>query len=102
MLPNIFGELNIRRADGQSAQGDNSPLGQCAIVLYSALKAHKFMAELLEREFEKHAVVVSMFNSFLFSERASHGDVKRLELKIGELTGLFKGLQGEGDKKKPS
>jgi hypothetical protein len=40
------------------------------------------------------------FNGFLFSERASHGDVKRLELKIGELAGLVKGLQGKVDKVK--
>jgi hypothetical protein len=47
------------------------------------------------------AVMAPTFNSFLFSEQASHGDVKRLELKIGELASLFKGLQEKVDKKKP-
>jgi hypothetical protein len=68
------------------------------LILDSSLKAHKFRAELLERGFEKHPVMTPTFNGFLFSERVSHGDVKRLELKIGELAGLFKGLQGKVDK----
>ena len=99
VLTDIFAELNIRRADGQAAQGETSSISQCATVLYSALKAHKFMAELLERGFEKHPVMAPTFNGFLFSERASHGDVKRLDLKIGDLSSLLKGLQGKVDKK---
>ena len=58
------------------------------------------MAELLERGFEKHPVMAPTFNGFLFSERASHGDVKRLELKIADMSNLIKSLQGKVDKKK--
>jgi hypothetical protein len=101
VLTDIFSELAIRRSDGQAAQGmGDEPSMQCAIILYSSLKAHKFMAELLERGFEKHAVMAPTFNGFLFTERASHGDVKRLELKIGELSTSFKALQGRMDKAK--
>jgi hypothetical protein len=57
------------------------------------------MADLVERGFEKHPVMAPTFNGFLFSERASHGDVKRLDLKIGDLSNLLKGLQGKVDKK---
>jgi hypothetical protein len=101
VMVDMFGEVNIRRSDGQAAEGlSHSPSLQCALILYSSLKAHKFMAELLERGFEKHPVMAPTFNGFLFSERASHGDVKRLELKIGELAALVKGLQGKVDKTK--
>jgi hypothetical protein len=58
------------------------------------------MAELLERGFEKHAMTAPTFNGFLFSECASHEDVKRLELKINELSASDKILQGKIDKKK--
>jgi hypothetical protein len=34
-------------------------------------EGHKFMAELLERGFEKHPVMAPTFGSFLFSERAT-------------------------------
>ena len=71
-----------------------SSISQFATDLYSALKAHKFTAELLEQAFEKHPVMApTTFNGFLFSERASHGDVKRLDLKIGDLSNLLRGLQ---------
>jgi hypothetical protein len=79
VMVDMFGEVNIRRSDGQAAEGlKDSPSLQCALILYSSLKAHKFMAELLERGFEKHPVMAPTFNGFLFSERASHGDVRDL------------------------
>jgi hypothetical protein len=53
----------------------DDPALQSAIVLYSTLKAHKFMAELIERRFERHPVMAPTFNGFIFSERASHGDI---------------------------
>jgi hypothetical protein len=96
-----FVESSIRRSDDLAAQAMNdTPSLQCEIVLYSAAKAHKFMAELLERGFEKHPVMAPTFNGFIFSERASHRDVQRLELKIGELANLVKVLQGKVDKNK--
>jgi hypothetical protein len=71
VLTDIFSELNIRLADGQAAQGEISPISQCATVLCSALKAHKFMAELLERGFEKHPVMAPLPSmvSFFRNER---------------------------------
>jgi hypothetical protein len=100
VLTDIFQELALRRADGQAASdmSDDPPM-QSAIVLYSALKAHKFMAELIERRFERHPVMAPTFNGFLFSERASHGDIKRLEIKIGEMSSLTKSLQSKVAKK---
>jgi hypothetical protein len=76
----------------------DDPSVQSAIVLCSSLKAHKFMAALIERRFERHPVMAPVFNGFLFSERASHGDVKRLEVKLGEMAHLAKTLQSKVDK----
>jgi hypothetical protein len=100
VLIDIFQEVALRRADGQAASdmGDD-PAMQSAIVLYSALKAHKFMDELIERRFERHPVMAPTFNGFLFSERASHGDIKRLEIKLGEMGNLTRTLQSKVDKK---
>lgn len=100
VLTDIFQELALRRAEGQAASdmSDDPPM-QSAIVLYSSLKAHKFMAELIERRFERHPVMAPTFNGFLFSERASHGDVKRLEVKLSEISNLTRILQSKVDKK---
>jgi hypothetical protein len=99
VLTDVFQELALRRADGQAA-GDlrDDPSMQSAIVLYSSLKAHKFMDELIERRFERHPVMAPTFNGFLFSERASHGDIKRSEIKLSELGNLIKTLQSKVDK----
>jgi hypothetical protein len=100
VLTGIFQELALRQADGQAAsEMSDDPSLQSALVLYSALKAHKFMAELIERRFERHPVMAPTFNGFLFSERASHGDIKRLETKLGELNNLTRNLQSKVDKK---
>jgi hypothetical protein len=72
---------------------------QSAIVLCSALKAHKFMAELIERRFERHPVMAPTFNGFLFLERASHRDIRRLEVKLVEMGNATKALQLRADKK---
>jgi hypothetical protein len=100
VLTDIFQELTLRRADGQAASemSDNPPM-QSALVLYSTLKAHKFMSELIERRFECHPVMAPTFNGFLFSERASHGDIKRLEVKLAEMSNLTRTLQSKVDKK---
>jgi hypothetical protein len=99
VLTDVFQELALRRADGQAA-GDlrDDPSMQSAVVLCSTLKAHKFMDELIERRFERHPVMAPTFNGFLFSERASHGDIKRLEIKLSELGNLTKTLQSKVDK----
>jgi hypothetical protein len=100
VLTDIFQELALRRADGQAAgEMSDDPTLQSAIVLYSTLKAHKFMAELIERRFERHPVMAPTFNGFLFSERASHGDISRLEIKLGEMSNLTRILQSKVDKK---
>jgi hypothetical protein len=100
VLTDIFQELALRRADGQVAsEMPDDPSMQSALVLYSALKAHKYMAELIERRFECHPVMAPTFNGFLFSGRASHGDIKRLETKLGELNNLTLNLQSKVDKK---
>ena len=100
VLVDIFQEVALRRADGQAASDmSDDPAMQSAIVLYSALKAHKFMDELIERRFERHPVMAPTFNGFLFSERASHGDIKRLEIKLGEISNLVCTLQSKVDKK---
>jgi hypothetical protein len=100
VLTDIFGEMSIGRSDGQAAQGmGNNTVMQCAVTFHSSLKPHEFMAELLERGFEKCAVMAPTFNGFLFSESTSHGDVKRLELKINERSASNKILQGKIDKK---
>jgi hypothetical protein len=101
VLTDIFGELAIRRSNGQAGaaqgMGDETSM-QCAILLYSSLKVQKFMAELLKQGFEMHAVMApTTFIGFLFTERASHGDVKHLELKIGELSTSYKALQRKVD-----
>jgi hypothetical protein len=85
----------LRRADGQAAADmSEDPPMQSAIVLYSALKAHKFMDELIERRFERHPVMAPTF-----SERASNGDIKRIEVKLGEMSNLTRTLQSKVDKK---
>jgi hypothetical protein len=96
VLTDVFQELALRRADGQAA-GDlrDDPSMQSAIVLCSSLKAHKFMDELAERRFERHPVMAPTFDGFLFSERASHGDIKRLEIKLSGLVNLIMTLQSE-------
>jgi hypothetical protein len=100
VLTDIFQELALPRADGQAAgEMSDDPALQSAIVLYSTLKAHKFMAELIERRFERHPVMAPTFNGFLFSERASHGDIARLEIKLGEINNLTRNLQSKVDKK---
>jgi hypothetical protein len=100
VLIDIFQELALKRSDGQAASDmQDDPIMQNAIVLYSTLKAHKFMDELVERRFERHPVMAPTFNGFLFSERASHGDIKRLEIKIGELSALTRNVQSKVDKK---
>jgi hypothetical protein len=96
----IFQEVVLRHADGQAASDmSDDPAMQSAIVLYSMLKAHKFMKELIKRRFERHSVMAPTFHGFLFSERASHGDIKRLEIKIGEMSNLTRTLQSKVDKK---
>jgi hypothetical protein len=57
------------------------------------------MDELIERRFERHPVMAPTFNGFLFSERASHGDIKRLEIKLSEVSNLTRNLQSMVDKK---
>jgi hypothetical protein len=100
VLTDIFQELALQRADGQAASDmPDDPSMQSAIVLCSALKAHKFMDELIERRFERHPVMAPTFNGFLFSERASHGDIKRLEVKFSEINNLTRALQSKVDKK---
>jgi hypothetical protein len=100
VLIDIFQEVALRQADGQAASDmSDDPAMQSAIVLYSSLKAHKFMDEPIERRFERHPVMAPTFNGFLFSERASHGDIKRLEIKLGELNNLTRNLQSKVDKK---
>jgi hypothetical protein len=70
VLTDIFQELALRRAEGQAASElMDDPSMQSALVLYSTLKTHKFMSELVERRFERHPVMVPTFNGFLFSER---------------------------------
>jgi hypothetical protein len=100
VLTDIFQELALHRADGQAASDmSDDPVMQSAIVLYSALKAHKFMDELIERRFERHPVMVPTFKGFWLSERASHGDIKRLEVKLSEMSNLTRNLQSKVDKK---
>jgi hypothetical protein len=100
VLTDIFQELALRRAEGQAASElTDDPSMQSALVLYSTLKAHKFMSELVERRFERHPVMAHTFNGFLFSERASHGDIKRLEIKMAENNVLTRTLQSKVDKK---
>jgi hypothetical protein len=77
----------------------DDPAMQSVIVLYSTLKAHKFMDALIERRFERHPVMAPTFNGFLFSERASHGDIKHLEIKLGEVSNLTRTFQSKVDKK---
>lgn len=90
----------MRRSDGQAASDmADDPAMQISIVLYSTLKHHKFMDELVERRFERHPVMAPTFNGFLFSERASHGDIKRLEIKIAELGNTARQFQLKNDKK---
>jgi hypothetical protein len=67
--------------------------------VYSSLKAHKFMDELIEQRFERHPVMAPTFNGFLFSEQVAHGDIKRLEIKLAELGNLTKTLQSKVDRK---
>jgi hypothetical protein len=62
-----------------------------AIVLYSTLRAQKFMGELTIKEFERHPSLAPTFNSFLFMERASTIDIRRLKVK---LTGFDKKVTG--------
>ena len=38
------------------------------------------------------------FKGFLFLEHASHGDIKLLKVKLGEITTLAKTLQSKADK----
>jgi hypothetical protein len=86
--------------EGQTASDlTDDPSMQSALVLYSTLKAHKFMNELVVRRFERHPVMTPTFNGFLFSERASHGDIKRLEIKLAENNALTHTLQSKVDKK---
>jgi hypothetical protein len=90
VLNNIFQELALRQAGGQAASKmSDDPAMQSAIVLYSTLKAHKFMAELVERKFERHPVMAPTFNGFLFSERTSHGDVKSVSRSNWESSPLW-------------
>jgi hypothetical protein len=56
------------------------------------------MEELIEQRFERHPVMAPTFNGFLFSERASHSDIKHLEIKIGEMSNLTRTLQSKVDK----
>jgi hypothetical protein len=100
VLTDIFQELALRRADGQAASKmSDDPSMQSAIALCSALKAHKFMAELIERRFERHPVMAPTFNGFLFLERASHRDIRRPEIKLNKMGNLTKALQSRADKK---
>jgi hypothetical protein len=100
VLVDIFQEVSLCPASGQAASDmlDN-PAMQSAIVLYSALKAHKFMDKLIKQRSVRHLVMTPMFNRFLFLERASHGDIKWLEIKLGEIINLICTLQSKVDKK---
>jgi siroheme synthase len=101
VLIDIFQELAfLSRADGQTASEMSADTAmQTAIILYSALKAHKFMAELIERRLERHPVMAPTFNGFLFSERVLHGNIRKLEIKIGEISNITRTLQSKVDKK---
>ena len=64
ILADIFQEFAQRRAEGAAAQGDMSSASKTALILYSTLKAHTFMNELREKEFERHPCMSPTFNAF--------------------------------------
>ena len=92
VMKDIFLELASRRSGGLAASKEKGSMTRrSAIVLYSTLRAHKFMAELTLKEFERHPALAPTCNSFLFTERASTVDIRRLEVK---LTGFDKRVTG--------
>jgi len=98
ILDDMFQELAQRRAQGQTAQDDVRKREQSACVLYATLCAHKFMDELTAKNFERHPCMTPTFNSFLFLERASHSDLKRVEMRVDSVEKQAHGLQGKIDK----
>ena len=97
ILDDMFQELAQRRAQGQTAQDGVHKREQSACVLYATLCAHKFMDELLLKNFERHPCMTPTFNAFLFLERASHSDLKRVEARLEGVEKQTQGLQGKLD-----
>jgi len=98
ILDDLFQELAQRRAPGQPAQETTDKRTQAGCVLYGTLCAHKFMDELVQRSFERHPCMTPTFNAFLFLERASHTDLKRVDLRVEAVEKQAQGLQGKIDK----
>jgi len=66
-LDDLLQEMSIRRADGKSVQDKGTtPREQTALVIYASLRAHKFMKELKQRGFKKHACLTPTTIQFLF------------------------------------
>jgi hypothetical protein len=98
-MKDIFLELASRRSGGSAASKEKgSMMRRSAIVLYSTLRAHKFMGELTVKEFERHPALAPIFNSFLFMERASTVDIRRLEVKFAGFDKRVTGLQKTVDR----
>jgi len=62
------------------------------------LCAHKFMDELVAKNFERHPCMTPSFNAFLFLERASHSDLKQVESRLESVEKQAHGIQGKLDK----
>jgi len=98
ILDDLFQEMALRRSEGISAQDSRiGEVAQTAAVIYASLRAHKFMRELREKNFERHAVLTPTFNGFLFLERASHASVKQVADRVEVVAALATSLQGRLD-----
>ena len=101
ILTDMFEEMATRRSEGAAAQQNLSPVEQTALVLYGTLRAHGFMRELMNKDFERHPCLTPTFNAFLFVERAGKADIRRLTSAIASVRADVKAIQSRVDKGQP-
>jgi hypothetical protein len=100
VIMDIFGEFLKARSSGHPAGNMAPGVEQTAAVLFGTLRGHQFMAELLKAKFERHPCLSPSMNNFCVAQRASLGDMTRLEARIGYVAKLQTDLKSEFDRNK--
>ena len=96
----IFVEFLKVRNVGHPSINMEDGVERTATVLFGTLRGHQFMAELLGAQFEKHPCLAPSMNNFCIGQKASLGDMERLEARIGFVTKTMAEMKAEFHKGK--
>ena len=97
MVRDIFVFISNVRSEVRSISPRDSPTKNTAKVLYTLLKTHEVMLDLIRHEIKNHPIVSSAYVKFL----ATHlpmGEVRKLHEELKAMTLLVKSAQAEAKK----